>query len=179
MTKALFTTFVLTLAFQSLLAQRPQANTHITNNYINKFAGLWRWVSGNDTVDIKIAKIQFQYDRPPAASADRLVGCHRYVKNGVLVESSMDKFDSVATNFHWKNTLFAWNMDDMDTAKAEGLFKDISKHKKGALFLDYVDMATPQLVWKLENTAGLAAVPDGSSFDYGFTLPRNMILVKQ
>lgn len=160
-------------------SQIPQANTYVANNFINKFQGTWQWVSGNDTVILKFGKVQYFYTSPPQSSEDILLGCHTFIRNGLLVETSMQRYDSVVSNYPKRNTLFSWNMDDMDTSQVEGIFKDISKHKKGNLFLEYVDSPVPQLIWKLENTKGLVAVPDGTSFDYNFTLPRNMILTKQ
>lgn len=159
-------------------SQIPQANTYVTNNYINKFEGIWRWVSGNDTVVLKLGKVQDFHETPPNYSTDVLVGCHTYIKNGILIESSMSRYDSVVLYNHKRNTFYGWD-DDSDTLNVEGRFKDISKHKRGILFLEYVNGPTPQILWKLENTKGLVAIPDGSSFDYNFTLPRNMVLTKQ
>jgi hypothetical protein len=159
-------------------SQIPQPNTYVTNNYINKFQGIWRWVSGNDTVVLRLGKVQYFYANPPQSSFDVLLGCHTYINNGILIESSMNRYDSVILYNHKRHTLFGWSIDS-DTSKVEGTFMDISKHKRGQFFLEYVNAPTPQIIWKLENTKGLVAVPDGTSFDYNFTLPRNMVLTKQ
>jgi hypothetical protein len=54
---------------------------------MNKFIGTWRWVSNTDTVLIVLQKqnvtIYPRYSRP------LLAGWHKYVKNGQLIQSSL------------------------------------------------------------------------------------------
>lgn len=159
-------------------AQIPQENEYRTNNFINKFQGTWKWASGADSVIIKIGKVRYFYKSPENFSSDRLLGCHVYYKNAVIIENSLDRFDSVILYAPKRNTLYLWN-SEIDTSKIEGVFSDISKHKIGHLILTFIYGVTPQLIWFLKNEPGLVAVIDGEVYEQGFTLPENMVFIKQ
>lgn len=161
------------------ISQIPQPNTHIPNNFINKFSGTWQWVSSSDTMILKVAKVQYYYSEAQQSSEDLLLGCHKYIKNGTPLESSLERYDSVISNAPKRNTIYCWNMDDMDSSLVEGIFKDITKNKRGELKLTYLNVNPPQLVWELKNTRGLSVtLPGDPPFDFNFTLPRYMILTK-
>jgi hypothetical protein len=174
----------LIIALIPVLSCKPQAqilqpNSYVTNEHLNKFVGTWRWVNGTDTLIVKLAKVRYYYIQPAQSSADKLVGCHKYISNGQVIESSLERYDSVVNINHRRNTFFAWN-NESDTLKVEGVVKDISKRKNCKIFLDYTAGTTPQIVWKLEPTNGLAfTLPGQQPYDHNFTLPRNLIPTKQ
>lgn len=81
-----------------LYAQEDTALTTIKcSKYIKtpelaKFTGTWKWVQGNDSFEIilkkeKVFDIMIEYD----SCIDRLIGFHRYIKNGKLIESTLEK----------------------------------------------------------------------------------------
>ena len=161
------------------ISQIPQPYSHITDNLLNKYQGSWRWVFNNDTVIIKIAKVIHYYNTPPQSTADRIAGCHIYIKNNLVVESSMNKYDSTISINDKLGTIYGWSDTDTDTIRVEGIFKDISKQKKGRLFLEYINSVPAQLIWHLQNPKGLSVtLPGEQPFDESFTLPKDMLLTK-
>lgn len=160
-------------------SQIPQPNSHISNSYIDKFQGIWKWASGSDSVIIKIGKVIYFYKHENQSSEDVLVGCHAFYRNGILVESSLQRFDTVLNIDHRKNTIFCYNLENMDTSKVEGGFKDITKMKRGDIFLEYLGGSTPQISWSLKNSPGINLIPHGTPNSGEFTLPISMILTKQ
>lgn len=158
--------------------QKPIANGTIFNNYINKFEGTWQWVSNSDTVTIKLKKMTTKFVRPENAFGEHLLGCHRYVKNGIEVESSLGKYDSLVNhNMQKLRTIYAYNMEDMDTSKAEGSMRDISKQKRISVFFEY--LSNTQIRMILKNTEGTKVAVPGKPYYSGITLPRGIILTKQ
>ena len=85
--KLLFIVIFLFPGCYTLQAQPPAPGSNVTNNYINKFEGTWLWVSGNDTLILKLKKTNKSFGD---FTKDVLLGVHKYVKNGV-----------VFVNFYW------------------------------------------------------------------------------
>ena len=153
-------------------AQQPAPGSYLSNNYVTKFEGTWRWTSGNDTVTIRLKKLKTQLSN---YEEDILMGTHSYIKNGRLVESSMNRFDSISSN-NKKRTIFLWNDQSADTSKTKGYIRDISRNKDGEIYLEYtLNGSTPQLIWQIKVAEGAYY----GSHEYGLTLPREIILTKQ
>ncbi|MEK7224544.1 MAG: DUF6705 family protein [Bacteroidota bacterium] len=166
--------FVL-LVNQVSFGQKPQAGDYITKNYINKYEGTWMWTSGSDTVIFKLKKLKYTYTSP-AFDADVLLGCHTYIQTGVLVESSMNKYDSIVNyNKHKLRTVTGWNDPAEDTSKVSGILWDITKNKRVGLTLQYIAGSPPQLQLEMKALADVILDPT----PLGATLPTNMVFIKQ
>ncbi len=56
--KRIFLISISILICNLLMAQPPAPGSNVANNHINKFEGTWQWVSGNDTVILRLKKYQ-------------------------------------------------------------------------------------------------------------------------
>lgn len=169
--KKLVLSFGLMISCYISIGQVPTPGSYVTNNNVDQLVGTWEWVSGQDIVEIRLQKIRttlVDYDE------DVLLGTHTYTKNAVVKESSMAEFDNVPLD-HNKATLFIWNVVGTTTT-FKGFFRDLTKSKRNSLELVYSAGSPPTLVWnlKLEETIS----PD-ANFQYGLTLPAQIVLVKQ
>lgn len=152
--------------------QVPNQGDYITNSNIDKFEGTWKWTLGNDEVIIKLKKVKF-LNSSPAYYDDVLLGCHTYIKNGIVVESSMGDFDLLGPGR--KGTIYLWNIPEESSTKVIGSLKDISKDKDGKLTFEYINGSSPQIQWTLNTYEGLVIQP----IPAGLTLPQSIILIKQ
>jgi hypothetical protein len=154
-----------------IISQPPPPGTNVANNYLNKFEGTWRWVNGSDTLTLRLKKKNTTFNN---YTEDVLMGTHRYVQNGSIVEDAMNKFDSISINER-KSTVLLYKYQDTDTSKVRGSLRDLTKQKRSNLFLQLVDGGTPTLVWHLEAAEGTFIDPN---FQYGLTMPRDIVLTK-
>jgi hypothetical protein len=138
-----------------------------TNNLINKFVGTWQWVSNTDTVKIVLEKQVYNLQLTGVQS-EILVGWHKYVKNGVVIENSMQyvgldiNTDYNSSDVHMKTTLSGTsrgaNKAWFDT------FWSLTELRSNELSLEMLPNSTTQAKWKLK----------GSS-----PMPSDLILTKQ
>lgn len=120
--------FTFTFLINIVVAQPPEPGTNILRPNLDKFEGTWKWVSGNSEVILKLKKVNYYYDIWQIHK-DVLMGSHKYINNGVLVEDYLFEFGNVSANS--RSSVFLWdNMDGSETDKLTGSVKDISKHKK-------------------------------------------------
>ncbi len=170
--KLLFIVIFLFPGCYTLQAQPPAPGSNVTNNYINKFEGTWQWVSGNDTLILKLKKTNKNFDD---YTEDVLLGVHKYIKNGVVFDDALNKYDSMVL-YNKKRTVLLNQNQGMDTSKVIGSIKDLTKKKRNELFLQYVPGTPPTLIWHLKTAEGTFIDPN---FQYGLTMPKDLILTKQ
>jgi hypothetical protein len=149
-----------------------------TTSQLDKFVGTWRWVSNNDTVSIVLEKQNVQIY--PGYIKTLIVGWHKYVKNGILIQSSFqyigrDKnldLNSTATDL--KTTLMG-HLSSPNSIWCT-TFWDLSLHKSFYLYLTLLPNSTTQLKWNLRQHNGIYSGPSGT---FGlFTLPKSLIMAK-
>jgi len=155
-----------------MIAQPPAPGTNELNNYINKFEGTWQWVNGNDTIIIKLKKFNTDFSN---YQKDVLFGVHKYVKNGTIIHDALNRFGSIGLNYK-KSTVLLSNELGTDTSKVDGNIKDLTKKKINNLILEYVAGTPPTIIWHLETAEGTFIDP---TFQYGLTMPKDIILIKQ
>lgn len=173
---------IITLMFcNTVLAQTPPTSVQPTENNIvpghyfiddniNKFTGTWRWTSGTDTVIISLKKLKHTFDDiPPVFYHDWLYGCHKYIKNGQLLESTMQNFSS--TNVNVFNIVGYSNRTD--STKADLLFTKNGRQARYYLTLKFAVGTSPQkLIWHTDRKYS-------NNWDQIIPLPRDMVLTKQ
>jgi hypothetical protein len=103
----------------------PAPGSNVTNNYINKFEGTWLWVSGNDTLILKLKTNKSFGD----FTKDVLLGVHKYVKNGVVFDDALNKYDSMVL-YYKKSTVLLSQNQGLDTSKVLGSINDLTKKKQ-------------------------------------------------
>jgi hypothetical protein len=162
---------ILIIDIKIVIAQKPQPGEYIINNDIDKFVGTWQWVSGNDTVVVKLKKVKFLMPQI-LYHDDIIMGCHKYVKNGVVIEDFLWKFNSIGQNT--RGTIFGGG-DYYDINKVETTFRDSAKHKMSKIDMKYINTPIPQISWLLYNYTSIIKPPVLP----GNTLPSHLILTKQ
>ena len=170
--KLLFIVIFLFSGCYTLQAQPPAPGSNVTNNYINKFEGTWKWINGSDTLVLILMKKNESFTN---YSADVLLGVHKYVQNGVTIQDVLYKFDSISYNYKNSSLMLSW-YQNMDTTKVKGAIKDLTKKKTNNLYLQYIDGTPPTLIWHLKTAEGTFIDPN---FQYGLTMPKDLILTKQ
>lgn len=170
--------FLVVFIFLSLSgkAQPPHpAGTYTTHPELNEFIGTWRWTSGTDTVILVLKKQMIYYPPIMDYNEERLVGWHKYVKNGVVIESDLQ---SVGVQWLWGHV---WESQASLFGAGNGLhkiyfttFKDYTIHKKAEMRFEMLPGSTTQAKWELRNTRGLKPW----NFNYDLTLPKDLILTK-
>ena len=78
--------------------------------------------------------------------------------------------------YNKKRTVLLNQNQGMDTSKVIGSIKDLTKKKRNELFLQYVPGTPPTLIWHLKTAEGTFIDPN---FQYGLTMPKDLILTKQ
>ncbi len=139
------------------------------------FEGTWKGAIGYDTITVHLKVAKIYYNMDGGFYWDNIVGWHQYKRGPIVIESSYQNIGN--TNLR---TFIGGNENNIN--QLDGLLKDIRKNKRGKLSLTLVSSVTPnQLVWKLENTEGVRVRtnPNQAPYDWGFTLPENMVLTKQ
>jgi hypothetical protein len=166
----LFVFLVCMFRAESQLMPYPPG-THVASPNLDKFVGTWQWISGTDTVKIVLAKQNIYMPAPMDNTIETLVGWHRYVKNGIEVESSLQYLNSTFNSGH--HTLFGGDISP--TKIYFTTFKDITKNKQCNLYFTLLTGSVTQATWKLFESRGLRK----TGYTLGFTLPNNITLTKQ
>lgn len=169
---------VFILFFVVVLPFKIFGQVHHTYHELDKFVGTWRWVSGNDTVEIVLQKQVIYYDAATPSNIESLVGWHRYVKNGVLKENSMQfigsSYNTGSAANNVKSTLLG------GVQKPTNLymnFSDLTLNKNEELWFTLLPASLTQATWKLREPRGLYMGSAGTAGKV--TLPKDLKLIKQ
>jgi hypothetical protein len=167
--------FVFLIISVRCFSQAPLLGEYRTDNNIDKFVGIWQWTSGADTVVIKLKKVKYLNTDPVTYHDDVLMGCHKYVKNGIILEDNISQFVNIGQNY--KGSLYGWsNKRVADTLTVYMTFKDVTKNKLELIDMKYVSGTIPQMTWLLYNRTTISGVPGRVP---GLTLPSSLVLTKQ
>jgi len=128
--------------------------------------GTWRYVNGTDTVEIYLKQDQFTLN---GTTHSILIGFHRYVKNGVLMENTMGFTNTTYNNNQYSIITFD---DNPNNVRVDGHLKDVSLNNKRYIIFTKVNTTTMNV--RLTYIQGVR-----NNRPYGFTLPRNFQLIKQ
>jgi hypothetical protein len=161
-------TYIISVEVQ---AQPPTPGSYEPNTHVDKLVGTWRWTSGADYVELKLLKLQHDNG---VYTTDVIMGSHIYVRNGVIIESSMSDYGNIVTD-HKKTTIYVFNINT-GPDNFEGQMKDLSKNKSVTVKLLFMPGNPSQLAMHLEPAERVATEPN---FQYGLTLPQDIILTKQ
>lgn len=160
--------------------QRDQENTYYPSEYLNKFVGDWIWYSGSDTVRLQFKKVALNIPDVNNSYWENLIGCHKYVKNGVIIESSLADYDSLQYyNYNNIGTIILFSLNYGDTSHVGGTLSDRSKNKGNQIDLTYLGGSPVQIRMKLSAKPGATVSLPGNPYIDGITLPVDIILFKQ
>ena len=152
-----------------------------TDQEIDKFVGVWRWVNGSDTMEITLQKQVFIMPFTNFQS-EIIVGWHRYIKNGGLQQSSYQyigrdvNLDFNDNSVDAKTTLKGMTYRSNNREAFFYTFWDLSLHKNFNLWLNLLPNSTTQATWVLKQPRGLYVGPEG--LNGVFSMPKNLVLTK-
>lgn len=180
-TAALILGFMKRILIILLLSACMNSNAQNVNNpELDKFIGTWCWTSNADTINIFLQKQTITL--PNGNNREVMVGWHKYVKNGQLVQSSMQ---NIGLNYNNEETplgtdpritLFGFTRKPTEIWFTS--FWDLTLHKNCHMFFELLPNSTTQAKWILTNPNGV--VYDGPAGTQSqFTFPRNLVLTKQ
>lgn len=173
MKKTIFILIVFCSLYSSAQLPPHPPGSYIINTNIDKFVGTWISISGTDTLTIVLHKEKIFFPNPLSYDQDMLIGWHRYVKNGQLIESSLQYVGDSYSNGHF--TLFGTS--ENSTKVRFTTFIDLSKNKISdnlRLTIKGNQVPFPRAVWELKNSQGLKI----GGYDFGFTVPQTLVLYK-
>jgi hypothetical protein len=148
---------------------QPKTGDNIKNASLNKFEGIYVWSHGADTLMIILKKENVELVK--GIKSDVLIGFHKYVKNGRIVESSYDYHKSNHTDK--RSTILISNRNESDTL--DGVLKDLTKKKSVGIELVY-SPARKSITMTLAEREGIRI---NKNQDVGFTLPQPLVLIKR
>ena len=143
--------------------------TYATKPELNQFVGTWKSISGTDTVTIVFQKqkVHFQDDLCTYDS-DEMLGWHKYVKNGVVIENNLQYVGQPYDNE-------TESLGDLTRTNNEMWlgFWDPTLEKACHVTFKMVSGSTTQATWLLKD-----CIPYISGTPY-CTLPQNLVFTKQ
>lgn len=172
--KHFITTVILFVSFSSYSQVQ-------TDPEADKFVGTWKWTSGNDTVIIVLEKQVYTIPFT-GASSEALVGWHKYVKNGQLVQSSLQYIGQNVNTDRTNNNSIDFNTTIVGNTRYPDAvlfrtFWDLTLHKNFYLYFTLSPGSLTQATWKLKEPPGIYSGPTGTAGL--FTLPKQITLIKQ
>ena len=174
------TLFLISLLISTTSLLKSQTVT--TNPEINKFVGVWRWTSGTDTLEITLEK-QMYINYLTNWKSDALIGWHRYIRNGVLQQSSYQylgrnvNLDFNETGSDLKTTLNGTVYNSKVNQAFFYTFWDLALHKNFNLWLTLLPNSTTQATWELkQGRGGLYVGPPGLNGVY--SMPKQINITK-
>ncbi|MCU7617852.1 hypothetical protein NZ698_11635 [Chryseobacterium sp. PBS4-4] len=155
-----------------------QCSSYTPNNQFDKFIGTWKWTDGSETLEIVLKKekvlVPFKHD---SSCQDILLGFHRYTKNGVIIESTLENINSFQNQKLY--SLYSSGFWDDNYNQFVGSFKHSSRNNIMRIKMDYINSTSLKII-SFENYEGTRiTVPGDPIADLTIDLPVNIILTKQ
>jgi len=146
-------------------------------NKLNPFVGIWSWTDGDQTLTIRLEKVEHQYYPQYGSYKDYIIGDYTYtIDNGsTIVANTINQSANLYPDYH---SMYA--SGPMEDNLLNMSFRDLLNPNKPSqtIILKFIDGTTNQLSLKLINqTKGCLA--GGPSSDTSFIIPKDIILTKQ
>ena len=168
------------LIFATFAANAQNAGDYIKDDEIDKFVGTWEWKSGNDYFRIIISKQKLE--GPNFSTGDRFhmdmaICWHIYVKNGITIDSSMDKANKTYTDA----------IEAIENCSLSGsahsqylsiLYRDKQKDKFGNAKLTMLPGKSDEAKWELREWSVAILEPNKPLPIMGYTIPTDVIMKK-
>ncbi|QIX60174.1 hypothetical protein HER32_02815 [Hymenobacter sp. BT18] len=128
-----------------------------------KFLGIWEWRSGTTVFRLQLSRDPY-FLLPNGKTLPTIVGQHSYTRNGILVETSLNKEMTVLAKPTTGNIL-------------SGTYKELTKKTWGWVTLTILPTAPNKMTFALKQkegaVTGTAPIPT-----VGFTVPSTMTLTR-
>lgn len=155
------------------ISQNPPPGSNIIRPELDKYVGNWICNSGADEVVIQLKKINYYFQKSQFHE-DIIVGVHKYIHNGNLVENYLPDFPLIGQNK--LGTIFIYIRPLLpDPNKLIGTFVDNRKFKNEDLKIEFrTNSGQDELIWSLSSQGDLIVPPSES----GLTLPSELVFRK-
>jgi hypothetical protein len=169
----------------SVLTQTSNAQVQVpVNNHLNKFIGTWRWTAGQDTFEITLHKQIYRPFLTYPFAGEAIVGWHKYVKNGQLIQSSFQyigrdiNIDYNINNLDLKTTIHGFDRFANKNSLYFLRFWNLSEHQNYEANFTINSGSTTQGVLKITNRTGIKYVDHTGTISLIPKWPRNITLTK-
>ncbi|WP_123885809.1 DUF6705 family protein [Chryseobacterium indoltheticum] len=142
----------------------------------DKFTGHWKWTSGNDSFEMVLKKEKtFNILVSDHSCVDYIIGFHQYVKNGIIIESSLQHQN---TNFG-QNLLSIFGVGVSPDEILSAGVDILSNGNYVKMELEYIDVNHVKIK-SLNTYPGTKLHLPGQTIPSSeITLPQDIILTKQ
>jgi len=143
---------------------------------INKYVGTWKWTSGADEFTIVLVKKKSDRIR---FSVDVLSGGYKYVKNGV---EQINTLNDVNININAPNgPVASFQSIAREGNEIDFRFIDKLKGNKRGIASVVITPAgnTLSMTWSLSGDGPEILLPGNPPYQEGYTVPMDMVLIKQ
>ena len=152
--------------------------TYYQDNVITKYVGTWKWTSGTEEFTIILVKKKRDLDDH---SRDVLSGGYRYVKNGVEVINTLNDVNKNINNIINNSDLASLQSSVRGDNRFLFNFYDRLKNDKwGHVHAVITPVGnTYSMTWRLVGTGLYYQGPNDPPLPQGWSVPTNIVLVKQ
>jgi hypothetical protein len=151
-----------------------QPNSYNVDPNLDKFVGTWRWVQATDTFEVKMQKGAVHLGGQLNCDVEEIFGWLRYVKNGVLQQSS---YQYIGSTFNSGKVQFLAGYYNHPT-KQFGSFDDWVNNNYGELYLTMLNANYTQMRFQIKSSRGIRMMGSPPA-SIGFTVPKDVVLTKQ
>lgn len=152
------------------------------NNYYTPYLGVWKWESGNNSLEIKFEKISMVYDGE--LYFDEIIGKFKYVKDGVILHNSLDF--SITNSNYWSYLYYIFKGSGyLENFKIFTRFYDIHKKQHLNAFFELINPLTLNNILvtnEIKMTTSIITqldLNDNHDSEVGLNYPAEIILTKQ
>ena len=154
----------LTAIGQEIPCKKPCQN-------FEKFLGTWQWTSSRDTFTFKLIKDTF-YFKPRDTVFILLTGWHKFISNGIILESRMEFSDSVKNKF---TTLVGFGTENNILSLG---FIDITRDRSFDVKMELINEKGNKATWTSFFTERIRINEPPPKIREGQTVPSNIVLLK-
>ncbi len=174
--KSLFVSFFILLSSccTQIRGQIPAPGANITHPSLDNFVGTWVWTNGTNSLVVQFKKVNYYYSNLDYHE-DVILGCYKYIKEGELIEDNLAEFIQLGEN---KIGPIVLKFDRLgaNLNKLRGNVADRLKHDTHYLNVELnANAPVFSIQWIITRRSGFVVSPTVP----GFTLPQNIVLVKQ
>ncbi|POR26787.1 hypothetical protein BWK58_05165 [Flavobacterium columnare] len=156
----------------------PALGSNIADPNIDKFVGTWYWEGNGKSLQFILKKenVDFMPIIKMDYKLDMIVGVHKYIENGVIIEDSTPFKSGTYAD---KKTTVSGSTINNGANLLTGSIKHLTKDKFINFKILYIDSKHIKIL-KLENPYGFhVRKPEDAPFDYSISLPSDIILTRQ
>ena len=161
---------VIIILFLHIILTGISQKVRLKNIKQQEFVGTWQWTRGKDTFTIKLIEDTF-YLKYPDTLLHWILGWHKFVQDGKLLESSYEFTDSIKNK---KTTIIG--------AVNKGVlictFRDLSRDRSFRIEMKMLNRRHSKILWTSQFLEDIRINEPPSKIRGGQTVPSGIILKK-